>query len=375
MLTIDINVPTISEDRRVWRMFPGQSYRFLEDYRDQGLVFLDLPGFPYPRGPISEVEDVAARISLSQQVRQYIQENGSEDIPQLRLEQFANAINSQSRGRTRQALINLHEEATEGDLVILPEPIYMSQVFIGRLGNRRVINARSPERYGEAILPGRRIEWLGTYPENTISTKLSTSLRNQHAFTLIEQSLFTEVFSLAYGSFIYRDRHVSTVYNEDEFLDSDSAFLSNLSRLAAAACASMDRGEDGLSVDNLANILLSDTPIEYSCNQESDIHSKGFTRYISGTMVSIVISVLASSYIELSKHDNSKAIAQEIENLVLINTSPNADPNCTAWVTEATKRVFDMLPLDKSLAICDAARSSRRRGLKPSARPRPRDLD
>ncbi|WP_156394108.1 hypothetical protein [Methylobacterium sp. Leaf94] len=369
MIQIDLNAPTIPDTQKVWRLFPGEGYQFLDNFEEQGIAFLDTPGLVLPDGDLSDVDDWGPRIAHSQGIKNFISEYGPDEEYEINLEDFADAT-AQGRGRARMSIINFFNTAKHYDIVVLPSPVRMGKILIGQIGNRRRVKGFAPEKYGNTFIPARSVEWIGSFRENTISTKLSESLRNQHAFTLLEKSLKLEVCALAFGSFVSGDNYVSTVYNQDSFRDSDAAFLSNLSRLAAAACISLDLGEAGLNPNDIVDILLREPPLQYTCLQESDIHSEGFTRYISQSIVSFVIVALASSYIQLSQVHGAEQMQQEIKKMVIMNSSPNADPRCTSRVSEAVKRIYDMVPMDKTMAICDAARSTGGRGILPSARPR-----
>src|SRR5438874_9633482 len=128
----------------------------------------------------------------------------------------------------------------------------MSRVWVGQFTTNTVVNGHYYRRYGRTPIPARAIDWLANFPENMISTALSQSLRHQHPFTLLERSLFVETFSLVHGSFVYGDRHVSTIYNDrSDFLDSDAALLGAISRLSAAASRSVDLGLPDLAVVDL----------------------------------------------------------------------------------------------------------------------------
>ena len=84
---------------------------------------------------------------------------------------------------------------------------------------------------------------LNDVSENMVSLALSQTLRHEHPFTLLERSRFIETFALFYGSFVFDDRHVSTIYNDSSvFLDADAALLGAISRLSAAACHDRERG-------------------------------------------------------------------------------------------------------------------------------------
>ncbi len=246
-----------------------------------------------------------------------------------------------------------------------------NQIQIGRFLSNERIKSFYPRHYGQHEIPARSIRWLGHYIENSVSTRLSEKLRHSHPFTLLESSLFPEVFSLAFGSFSYGELKASTVYSGDDFLDTDSAFIGNISRLAATACAAIDNGDIGLGRGAIVSMLLSNPPIQYTCTQEVDIHSPGFNRFLSVTIVPLVISALIASFIELSKVSSPTSLQSDVQALHYVNSASNADPHVTAMVSEASKRVLQSLGVDNTWAICEAAKAAHdRAGLRAVAGPK-----
>jgi hypothetical protein len=369
MLQVDLRAPGIAPTQRVWRLFPGRGYKFLEFFARDGVGYLDFPGLVLPKGNLAQVKDWIPRIARSQAVADTLRKLGPDAKFDLPLSQFEKARTGKNRGRFRQGLINFFQEAKSGDFVVLPEPVFMSRIWVGVLEGNDPVSAFYP-RFGKTAIPARPIKWLNRFPENSVSTDLSQSLRNQHPFTLIERSLFVEVISLAFGSFVYGDRHVATVYNDlNDFLDSDAALLGAISRLAAAALQSVDEQKAGIDHD-LVSLLLRSPPIEYTCTQESDIHSEGFTRYISATPVALVIAAVAAALIGYSQLNSKSDLAKELPQLQFSNTAPNADPACTAKVSQASKMVLEALNIDRTWALCEAARAAAARaGLRSSAQP------
>jgi hypothetical protein len=292
----------------------------------------------------------------SQAIQDTISKVGIENLPDFPLADFAKARNTSYRGSIRSAIINFFEHAKQNDIVILPEPVYNRKVWVGRFGNRRRYSGYCRRWYGNIPIPARSITWLGGYAENTISTALSLSLRQTHPFTLIERSLFVEAFSLAYGSFVYDGRHVSTIHNyKDDYLDADSALLGTVSRLAAAACLAMDLKQDGLGKREILNVIFANPPIEYTCSQSIDVHSQGFNRYESGKIVAIVIAATLAALISLSQLDSKETAENEADKITIVNSSATPDPDCTAQVSEATKRILSTLGIDKTWALCQSA--------------------
>lgn len=325
---------------------------------------------PGPDARLSQDEQLFSKIAFSSAVREKLLSDDPAGVENIKLEDFSTSRHTERRGRFRQAIINFYEEAKAGDLVVLPEPIHMSRIWIGEFVSDEITDGLCVSKYGRTVIPARSIKWLGGYRENTVSSRLSEALRNQHPFTLLEKSVFLEVFSLAFNSFIYDGRHVATMFNGDDFLDSDSSLLGIISRISSNACYEIENtaGAFRESPDLLA-ILINPPPIEYTCVQESDIHSEGFTRYISGTVVPLVISATVATLIYLAFNSSKETLAEDIGRINYVNTGINSDPQCTAKISSATKRVLDNFGIDKTWAMCQAARESHRRaGIRPSAK-------
>lgn len=369
-IQVDLHAPTVRNDQRVWRMFPGRGYRFLDSFLEQHVGFLDFPDLVLPGKP-AEATDLIPRIARSQAVRDAFHKHGSDFHPNtIKLSDHTSARRTKYRALLRQALLNLMVEAKGGDYVVLPEPIFRANIHVGRIRGEAT-HGYYAYRYGKTAIPARHITWLASVPENSVSVALSNSLRHQHPFSLLEKNLYVEIFSLAHGSFVYGDRHASTIYNtESDFLDADAAFLGAISRLAAAACRAVDEGKSTLDASDLVDVLLRTPPIEYTCTQAADIHSAGFNRYVSGTVVSLVIAALTATFIGFGEKSSKGQLPSDINTFVVMNSAQGADPQCTARVSKASAMVLSALGIDKTWSLCEAARAAQRRaGLKSSATP------
>lgn len=367
-ITIDLLAPTIPTNRQVWRLFPGNGYQFLPTFLSERTAFLDTPAFPMPDGNFSDADDLTARLAYSQMARELLYKDGPDADFDLKLEDFSGAPNTKNRGRIRQSLINILQEAKAGDLVIMPTSLIEGRVWIGRFKDDDVVQEHFGKRYGRRTIPGRNVEWITSADEGAISSPLRKILRHQHPFAVIEKSLWVEVFAIAYSSFVFGDRHVSTIYNDEDFIDADASFLGNISKLASAACAAQDAGRK-LDPAELLSLLLESPPIEYTSSQQVDIHSPGFNRYTSATIVALVTATLVTAFTVLPNDRNQ--IAPAMQQMVVMNSSADADPQCTTRVSAAQKEVFEVLGVDLSLKLCDAARKAKNRaGLRSSARPK-----
>jgi hypothetical protein len=243
----------------------------------------------------------------------------------------------------------------------------MSRIWVGRFARQEPSEALYSLKNPHFTIPSRRIEWVRSIKENTVSSAMSDALRNQHPFSLLEKSLFVEAFSLAYDSFIYEDRHVATIFSGDDYLDSDSTLLAIISRLASATYYDVDHGIDARVMD-IISTLLSATPIEYTSSQAIDIHSPGFIRYVSGKAVPMVIVAALPALIALGATASKQELAAEIPKIEVVNNAPSADPQCAPPVQEATRRLLQAFDIDKTYKMCQDLREAQKRNtLTPSA--------
>lgn len=367
MMRIDINVREISQTQRVWRLFPGAGYRFLKNFKSNSIGYLDFPGITLPPGDLEASDSLIPLIAMSDAIRAAYFAREISSAIKFDIEDFKDSRRTKNRGRLRQAIINFYKEAKAGDIVILPENLSRKIVWIGEFIDNEVVNMPYDGVNDAMTVPCRRINWIKEVRENHLSTKLSDSLRHQQAFSLIEKDRYIEVMSLAYEAFVFNGMHVATIYNGEEFLDEDAALISSLTRISAAFCKADDEGIQKTEFD-LFDIIFSPNDIAYTCNQESDIHSEGFTRLIGGAIVPVVAATLLASYIEISKLQSKQEIMTAISQIEVINTSPFSDPQCAPRVKKITKQILSAANIDKTIKMCDLARKAESRDIKSSAK-------
>lgn len=90
---------------------------------------------------------------------------------------------------------------------------------------------------------------------------------------------------------------------------------------------------------------------------------------MSGKTVAIVIAATLAALIGLGYFESKETAASEADQINIVNSSATPDPECTAQVSEATKRILGTLGIDKTWALCQSAKAAQARaGLLPSAR-------
>jgi hypothetical protein len=370
MAIIDINARIIPEEVRCWRLFPGSSYRFLDTFLNGEVAFLDMPGFIMPDGKLSDAKDLARRIRVSEITLDRIAQDGKEKEHFVSEHDVETFRVGRKRQRNQQAMINFFDEAEKGDLIITPEPLIRGRVHIGMFVDAKnsSVNAFVPRSYGVTSIPARKVQWLKSVEENKLSSELSGILRQQHPFSIIEKSQFFEIFSLAFDSYVYKDRYSSVIFNrKDDYTDRETSLIGLVSSLAANFSEAVENGEDD-EIDTLSAIL-DRASIEFHCSQAADIHSPGFNRFTSGKPTALVIAAVFAALSLLAGCDSKGEVEQVVTQIEYVNSSAEQDDDCTATVSKTTDRLLKTLGSDNLWKMCQAMKDAETRaGLESSAK-------
>lgn len=369
-IEIDLLTREIPSDCKVWRSFAGTGYKFLERFLEKQAVFLDLPGLELPDGDLSEANDFLARILAAQETAEIYRYSGPEAEINVSWEDYRNARRSVGRGIIRSSAINLYRYAKMGDLVVVPSPITAGTIYIGAIADTP--DERSTvlleDVYGLSEIPSRAVRWLSSIPEHKLSYDLTSVLRHQNPFSLVPNSLFLEVMSIAYTNFTYRDRFSSVVYNlQDDYLDIDSALIGIVAQISASIIEKLEDGEEiALDDHELLQALIGRPSLEYTCSQSVDIHSEGFNRFVSSKLTPLVIASILSALTYLGTYSTREALAADIAQITVVNSTEPASERCAPPVSEATTRFLAQTDIDIVWEMCQRAREAKRRaGLQP----------
>ncbi len=369
-MKVDLRAQMIPATVRCWRLFPGSSYRFLDTFKNDSVAFLDMPGFKMPEGPLSEAKDLAKRIRVAEITLDRIASDGKEKEHFISQDDIEKVRVGRKRQRNQQAMINLFDHAEMGDIVIMPEPLIRGRVQIGVFddNSKTHLVAKMPKYYGATAVPARRVKWLREVDENKLSSRLSSSLRHQHPFSLIENSLFLEIFSLTFDSYVFRDHYSSVIFNtKDDYTDREASLIGVISSLAANFSQAVDeKDEDQIGI---LSAILSQASMEYHCSQAADIHSPGFNRFTSSKHTALVIAAVIAALSLLSSCDSPQQVEAKVPQIEYVNSSAEINDACTGLVSKTAKRIIQGMGSDNLFKLCQAMKDAETRaGLESSAK-------
>lgn len=370
MVKVDLRAQIVLPSVRCWRLFPGSSYKFLETFISENVAFLDMPGFQMPQGKLKDDKVLSMRIRASEIVLEKLSKEGKDRIPSVTEAELKSFRVGRKRQRNAQAMITFFDVAAKGDLIVTPEPLVAGKVRIGTFDDEpgNWFPIKVPRSYGLTPIPARRVRWLKGIEENKISSPLSFSLRHQHPFSLIEKTLFFEIFSLAFDSYVYNDRHSSVIFNtKSDYTDRETALMGIVSSLAANYCEAVESDRKN-KIDPLMAIL-SQASMEYHCSQASDVHSPGFNRFTSSTPTALVIAAVIAALSVLSSCSDVDQVEAVVKTIEYVNTSASPDDPCTAVVSKTADRILKSMGSDKLWEMCQAMKNAEARaGLESSAK-------
>lgn len=370
MIEVKLEAAKIAGDTRIWRLFPGGSYKFLPVFDDKNLAFLDLPGLEFADGKLSNDPDLLARILGSKEIMKNKLEHGPAHQHSLDFNAFKNARKTSTRGRLRQAVINFYEMASQGDLVIVPSTLSDGVIRIGQFTHAptRHSNGQYQSRYGETEIPARQVKWLAKISEHQVSHKLRKSLRTQHSFSLVERSLFSEILSFSFKNYIYGEEFSSLILNtKDDYTDRETSLLGIISQLAAIFSEEVEKGNNPDPSIRAFTKFFQDSSVEYSCFHSSDIHSEGYNWFRGAKQTAFVIALTLGTLTALHAYSNSNDVVTDLNNVKISIDLPEASDPCVPSISDATKRLLSSFDPEELWEMCKRANeASERAGLEPA---------
>jgi hypothetical protein len=224
-ITVELDAYVLPEDHRIYKLFPGKTYRFFDTVRDVNTVFLDVRGL--------DAFDADPRRWRDADILKAI----SEDRWSRELDRVSRGLKPLSRPgitrtdkRTLTFLKGLLTTAKKGDLIVIPPSGYRREVLIGELLDEpsRTKNVIIKTDDGQAnVYVGRRVQWRPGPEKRFLSQDLIDRLHTPAAFFQLPMSLHEEVYRYAFENFAYRGAFVATFHtSKDKFTSEDGAVVS-----------------------------------------------------------------------------------------------------------------------------------------------------
>lgn len=219
---VELNAIVLPHDHRVFKFFPGRDYKHYEVMRDRGIAFLEVRNLdtlgPDPaRWPAEAVLNHIATDRVERAVE------AGMDRP-LRI------VRSQGDKATQTFLQGLLFTANKGDLILMPNRGYTTDVLIGQFVDDAgvVVTTELPGDKGPSTHHGRRIKWIKGVEKRLFSDEVITLLHSQAAFFDIGRSHYESVYRLSFDNFIYDDQFFATFRTGKPIFTPKDSFLTSV---------------------------------------------------------------------------------------------------------------------------------------------------
>lgn len=358
-LVIDINARFIPNERRVWRMFPGERYRFLSSFLKSGIVFLEMPGLELPNGLITEgTPQLRELLHLSREIekwiaayRRHLRAGTAEDPPPKPtrdLSAFAGRALSRDQQNVLGAVRNLFGTASKGDLVVVPDQIPTREVLIGEfLEGPETRSIHSPDFFSGEFTPARPVRWFPAVDELRLPRELSNTLRIPPAFSQIPRPFVTSILENSYGTYYRAEEYCARILINGREFDTQNTFdLSSIAQFASVICSVLTESSASVSAA-LANYADKITSPEFQPAVSLNINSPGTGSLKAATFVPIFFA----AWFALTATADAKSRPAASDVTVINSVEGEGDP-CAAKVSEAVRETLKLIGFDQWESLC-----------------------
>lgn len=202
-ITFDLATKIIESSQTIWAVFPGVGRRFLRQFAEERVVFLDAPALNLTPAVLADDKLLRQHIAMSAAWEKFYQKG--ESNPPSRNPSTYKVPRSNSFGAMVGNIRNVFVRMQPGDLVLsggqsLYDPILVGEVA-GKFDAKLTVRYH---RYGREEIPARRVRWLPVRRERRfLSQGLSHLLSNRKAVISIDDKLYgEEIYKFAYGDYV-----------------------------------------------------------------------------------------------------------------------------------------------------------------------------
>ena len=343
---IDIKTRAFHDDEIIYRLFPGQSCRHFYTMRDHNIVFLDMPGVPFPgkagysKTPqlLQEMAKADARApKVSRSLRRKDQESALLDLYKdlEEIDSRAWARKWSQRASIYHSWMNsLYSDMRVGDVVMVPSPLNHQNVLgeseprillIGVINAPAIrLTSRGNARLNAAKFLARPVSWLGEMEEREVANFVIPSLRTSNVLVRLKARSLHQAIGSAYHNVNIGKDYFSRFTTQAEFTASSNFHFSAFAMAVSAAYQAAIDGKQlpkNRSIYELAASIDSNAIIPI---QDILIRSPGYTTLRHATKVALVVSVLFA----LAGSSTSEHRLEDLQNSLIVNSEVTKENIC-----------------------------------------------
>lgn len=349
---VQLDAYVVPDDHRVFKISPGRTYRFYRAVRDANAIFLDLRGLEgLDDDPAAWVDKDVLKLIADDRWNREIQSRARGNKPQ-----GAEGVGSTDR-RNLTFLKALLLDARKGDFIVVPAEGYTKEVLIGEFTTDAGFFHRIDAADGDLVHTylGRPVRWWTGIEKRLLSSELIKALHTQTALFVMGMSLYEEVYRLALGNFVYRQRFVSEFHTtKEKFTSEDSAVVSTWFNGFDVLRNAVENGSvETLGGQSFYLLGLSKLPDAQAAELTININSPGEFSVRSSTVFALALMAM----LPLASCDSQEIVDNGVT--VELKSIGDASTDCAIDVENAVNSYVTALGYERLEQACELAKRAR----------------
>jgi hypothetical protein len=343
---IDLATTIIPSDHKVWKLFPGEGYKFLRLMSDSNLVFLDIRGLPKLGEDASRWDDdrLANAVSKDRWQRQ----NATRENP---TERRITAVDKATATYVKGLLL----VAKKGDLVVVPHEGSSGAISIGQFStdpnSLEQIDAQDGRKEYSYI--GRPVKWLARLYKRDIPLEVLERLQTPVAFFNMGDSGRILFYKSAFNNFCYDGLNYAEFRTQkDVFTSRDNRNLSTWFELIEVLEASLSDGAvaSRLKKERLLDIIDSvDIAEEDRADLAININSPGSVIMQAIAQTPLIALALYPMAVQAVPYEQARAATISAKSV----SAKKVD--CEGSVAVSVRQILNNMGADKWTEACKIA--------------------
>lgn len=350
-IEIDLATTILPTDHRVWKLFPGEAYKFLKLIDGSKLAFLDVRNLDrLSKNPKDWSKfELTRQISIDRWTRQNAQRDQKTD----------RRVSPGDR-QTATLVEGLLLKAQKGDLLAVPSPGADGLVSIYQItsapGVVKSIEAQDGRTFNTYI--GRPIRWVGSLRKRALDYGVSELLHTPVAFFDMGDAGRTQIYEEVFGNYIYKGSNIATYrVAKQDYNSRDNRIVSTWIEFIDLVTNDREfkkaiQGSDGFSIyELLDNAKLDDddrSDLSININSPGEIIMKAISM---SPLVGLALFPMAANGVSYKQ-----ASAAEVH-LTAVGSASN---DCKAQIDESVRSIVKALGADRWQRACDLASRAQR---------------
>lgn len=220
-IQVQLDAVILPSDHRVFKLFPGKDYIHYSTIRDSSVVYLDVVNLDsISPDPIFWKGDALVTHISADRVERAVKRGKSRP---------SRLVRSTGDKATATFVQGLILNAKKGDLILVPDRGYGTNVLIGQLLDDPAVVAKvGGDTPGEPAFFGRRVKWIGHRRKGAFSESLVKLLHSQAAFFDVGRSHYEEIYTYAFDDFLYDEQFFATYRTSKSIFTPKDSFLTSV---------------------------------------------------------------------------------------------------------------------------------------------------